>query len=515
MRYQLRHSSNAQNLTHGPRLRDNSLTVTVSSVANGNTLWERISGSRQRVATIDEARTSLPPSVLAPVNLADPAEVAAVMNIAARIGEILIANATTCSDTIKQIQTVCSSYGLHYVHVSITVNTITLNTIIGVEKRTPVNVFRVVTMISENYHKLQEVDRLIRSIRSGATPPELAEKILSDIDTSPIPHRNTRNLLGWTVMGFFVAMLLGGDLLMMVIGGLTAFLIMGFNKLLSRGGLPAFFHNVIGGFLATVPAAIFYDFSATAGRTIVPSQLIATGIIVLLAGLTLVQSLLDGVTGSPLNASARFFSAMLNTGGIVAGVATGLVASEVVGMPLPPVELLPGAAAYSSSLLTVLGGGMAAASFAVTCFAERPAIFLSFVTAAIGSAMYYIVLTPLGAGRLMATAACAIVVGLAGGLIARRFLINPVITAVAGVTPFLPGSWIYRGMYALMNEQILLGMMNLFTAIGTCLALAGGVVFGEWIARRIRAPQLYVPYQAFKRAGRSTFEQLRRVRGRR
>ena len=70
-------------------------------------------------------------------------------------------------------------------------------------------------------------------------------------------------------------------------------------------------------------------------------------------------------------------------------------------------------------------------------------------------------------------------------------------------------------MYALMNEQILLGMMNLFTAIGTCLALAGGVVFGEWIARRIRAPQLYVPYQAFKRAGRSTFEQLRRVRGRR
>ena len=214
-------------------------------------------------------------------------------------------------------------------HVSITVNTITLNTIIGVDQRTPVNVFRVVTMISENYHKLQEVDRLIRSIRSGATPPEMAERILNDIDTSPIPHRNTRNLAGWTVMGFFVAMLLGGDLLMMTVGGLTAFLIMGFNKLLSRGGLPAFFHNVIGGFLATVPAAITYDFSASIGRTIVPSQLIATGIIVLLAGLTLVQSLLDGVTGSPLNASARFFSAMLNTGGIVAGVAGGVAVSEL------------------------------------------------------------------------------------------------------------------------------------------------------------------------------------------
>ena len=146
------------------------------------------------MATIDEARTSPPPSVLAPINLADPAEVAAVMNIAARIGEILIANATTSADAAKQIHTVCSSYGLHYVHVSITVNTITLNTIIGVDQRTPVNVFRVVTMISENYHKLQEVDRLIRSIRSGATPPEMAERILNDIDTSPIPHRNARNL---------------------------------------------------------------------------------------------------------------------------------------------------------------------------------------------------------------------------------------------------------------------------------------------------------------------------------
>lgn len=484
-------------------------------MAEGNSLWERISGSRQRVATIDEARTSPPPSVLAPINLTDPAEVAAVMNIAARIGEILIANATTSADAAKQIHTVCSSYGLHYVHVSITVNTITLNTIIGVDQRTPVNVFRVVTMISENYHKLQEVDRLIRSIRSGATPPEMAERILNDIDTSPIPHRNARNLAGSTVMGFFVAMLLGGDLLMMTVGGLTAFLIMGFNKLLSRGGLPAFFHNVVGGFLATVPAAIAYDFSASIGRTIVPSQLIATGIIVLLAGLTLVQSLLDGVTGSPLNASARFFSAMLNTGGIVAGVATGVAVSEMVGMPLPPVELLPGSAAYSSATLTIIGGGMAAAAFAVSCFAERPAIILSFVTAAFGSACYYLLLAPLGLGRLSATAACAIVVGLVGGLISRRFLINPVITAVAGVTPFLPGSWIYRGMYALMNEQMILGMANIFTAIGTCMALAAGVIFGEWIARRIRAPQLYVPYQAFKRAGRVTFEQLRRVRRRR
>nr|WP_284522671.1 threonine/serine exporter family protein [Corynebacterium aquatimens] len=121
------------------------------------------------------------------MDLTDPAQVAAVMQIGARIGEILIANGTTSSDAIAQIRTVTSSYGLHYCHVDITVNTITMNAIIGVEKRTPVTVFRVVTMMSENYHKLQEADRLIRAIRGGEVRPERAEQILDEIDASPSP----------------------------------------------------------------------------------------------------------------------------------------------------------------------------------------------------------------------------------------------------------------------------------------------------------------------------------------
>ena len=472
---------------------------------------ERLGGSKQRVATIDAARTSPPPSVLAPVDLTDPTQVAAVMMIGARIGEILIANGTTSSDAIAQIRTVTSSYGLHYCHVDITVNTITINAVIGSEERTPVTVFRVVTMMSENYHKLQEADRLIRSIRAGATRPELAEKILDEIDRSPIPYRNTRYLAGWAVMGAAVSILLGGDWLMALIGGITAFLIMGFNKVLSHNDLPYFFHCVLGGFLATIPAAIFYDFSASIGHTIVPSQVIASGIVVLLAGLTLVQSLLDGITGSPVTASARFFQTLLNTGGIVAGVAMGIFFSEQLGVHLPPIETMMAKPSLDSVVFRILGSAFAAGGFAVTCFAEKAAIFLSFVTAATGAAIYYLFFIPFGTDRFMATAACATVVGLAGGLIARRYLISPVITAVAGVTPFLPGSGIYRGMYAVINEQMVVGMDNLFSAIATCMALAGGVVFGEWLARRLRAPQHYLPYRAFKRVGRVTFEQIRRA----
>ena len=121
---------------------------------------------------------------------------------------------------------------------------------------------------------------------------------------------------------------------MALVGGLTAFLIMGFNKVLSHNSLPYFYHCVIGGFIATIPAAIFYDFSTSIGHTIVPSQVIATGIIVLLAGLTLVQSLFDGITGSPVTAASRFFQTMLSSGGIVAGVAIGLYVAELLGVCL-------------------------------------------------------------------------------------------------------------------------------------------------------------------------------------
>lgn len=474
-------------------------------------LWESIDGKRRSVATIDEVRTSPPPSVLAPVDLTDPAQVAAVMNIAARIGSILITNGTTSSDARASIHTVTSSYGLHYCHIDITVNTMTIHTIIGVGRRTPVSVFRVVNDMSENYHKLQEVDRLIRSIRSGATPPEVAEKVLDDIEREYIPYRNVRFLLGWAAMGAAVSVLLGGDLFMAALGGLTAFIIMGINKVLSRNDLPYFFHCVIGGLLATIPALLFYNFSAQIGHPIVPSQVISTGIVVLLAGLTLVQSLLDGITGSPVTASARFFQTMLFTGGIVAGVATGITLGEFFGVGLPPLETMLGTPSFSSAIARILGGTVAASAFAVTCFAERSAVVVSAATAFAGSTMYYVFLLPLGTDRLLATAACAVVVGLAGGLISRFFMINPVITAVAGVTPFLPGSGVYRGMYAIMNEQMVVGLTNLLLAVGTCMALAGGLILGEWMVRRIRRPQLFKPYAAFKRAGRVTFQQIRRA----
>nr|WP_027004409.1 threonine/serine exporter family protein [Corynebacterium halotolerans] len=460
-----------------------------------------------RIATIDAARSAPPPSPLAPIDLTDYAQVAGVMDLAARIGDILLSSGTSNSDTKTQIHAVTSAYGLHYCHVDITMNTITIFTNIGTTKKTPVNVFRVVRSLSTDFSKLSEVDRLIRSIQAGATPPDVAEKILDELAATPPAYGTLTSITGWGLFGAAIAVMLGGGVFVAAISSLTSMLIMMINTWLSRHSLPYFFQNVFGGIIATMPAAIIYGVAARYGLQILPSQIIASGIVVLLAGLTLVQSLQDGITGAPVTASARFFETLLFTGGIVAGVGIGIQLSAVFGVTLPPLEAIA-APNFTSTTVRVISGGFAAAGFAIASYAEWSSVLLSGITGTAGSAFYYFLLLPMGVGSVIGSAVFAIIIGLAGGLLARRFLIPPLITAIAGITPFLPGLSVYRGMYAALNEQMLIGFTNIATALAIASGLAAGVVLGEWIARRLRRPPTLNPYRYFRAARRFSFQQV-------
>lgn len=460
-----------------------------------------------RIATIDAAKAAPPPSPLAPIDLTDHAQVAAVMDLAARIGDILLSSGTSNSDTKAQIHAVTSAYGLHYCHVDITMNTITIFTTIGHGRKTPVNVFRVVRTLTTDFSKLSEVDRLIRSIQAGATPPEVAEKILDELAAKPAEYGAWTAVMGWGVMGGAIAVMLGGGWLVALTAFVTSALIMAMNTWLGRNQLPLFFQNVFGGIVSTLPAALIYSLAAELGLRISPSQIIASGIIVLLAGLTLVQSLQDGITGAPVTASARFFETLLFTGAIVGGVGIGISLTAMMGISLPPLETtaLPN---FTSVTVRVISGAVAAAGFAVASYAEWSSVAISALTALAGSGLYHFVLVPYGFGSVIAASVAAVVIGLAGGLLARRFLIPPLITAIAGITPFLPGLSVYRGMYAAMHEQMLAGFTNIATALAIACGLAAGVVLGEWVARRLRRPPKLNPYRYFRATRRVTFQQM-------
>ena len=201
------------------------------------------SGNR---ATIDAIRMAPPPSPLAPVNLSDPVQVHAVMDLAARIGDLLLAAGTGNSDAKAQIRGIMSAYGLRYTHVDITLNTINVYARFA-NDQPPTNVFRVVHQLATDFSRITEVDRLVRSIVAGATPLDLAQKILFDIETSPLPYRNRYALLSWGGFAAAVALLLGGGWAVAIVAGITTIFTVFANAWLASKSLPLFFQNILGG----------------------------------------------------------------------------------------------------------------------------------------------------------------------------------------------------------------------------------------------------------------------------
>ncbi|GGG80404.1 threonine/serine exporter ThrE [Corynebacterium pelargi] len=462
-----------------------------------------LSNRSGRIATIDAVKAAPPPSPLAPIDLTDPVQVSAVMELAARVGEILLSSGTSNHDTKAQIHAITSAYGLYSAHVDITLNTITVFSVIGTTHKQPVTVLRVVRSMTTDFSKLIEVDRLIRSIQAGATPPDVAEKILSDITSRPASYGRGTSLLGWGTLGAAVSVMLGGNLLAAVLSFFLVVVVVAGSILLGKRRLPVFFQNAMGGFVATAPTAVVFALTSYLGIDFTPSHVVAGVIVVMLANLSLVQSIQDGITGAPVTASARFFETILLTGAIIGGVGAGIRFAEVVGISLPPLEAAV-ETSYVDFTVRVIAAAVAAGAFAVACFAEVSSVLVSVLTGGTGALIFYFVLMPLGISPVFGLSLSAAAIGLAGGLLARRFLVPPLITALSGIAWMLPGLPMYRAMYAALNDQTLLGFSNMAVALATACGLAAGVVFGEWVARKIRRPRKFHAYAAIRRTGRAT-----------
>lgn len=438
-------------------------------------------------ATIDVAAAP-PLAPLAPVDTFDREQISGVLDICARIGDILIQAGTTNSDACAHGQAVAESFGVWNVHVDMTASRIRLFAHVGGNSHHPVAHVRVMRGGAQDFDRLEKVDQLIRDIHAGRCSPAEARDRLDAIESAHAPLGLAGVTAAWAGMGGAVAFLLGGDWPVAVISTLAAAVIILMSAFLGRHGLPLFFQNTAGGVFASLLASASYHLGSHVGLTLRPSMVIATSIVAMLAGLTLVQAIQNGVTGAPVTGTARFFDTAMITGGVVAGVGIGIVASGLVGFSLPPMETTA-APNLASATVRVLGSVGATAAFARACYAAWDSVLLSAATAAIGSSLYYFLLIPQGFGYISASAVMAILIGLIGGLLGRFFRVPPLIIAIAGITPLLPGLSIYRGMYGLLHDQTLIGFGNLTVALATATALSAGVVLGEWIARRFRRPR--------------------------
>jgi uncharacterized membrane protein YjjB (DUF3815 family) len=172
------------------------------------------------------------------------------------------------------------------------------------------------------------------------------------------------------------------------------------------------------------------------------------------------------------------------TAGLIAGVVLAL--NIAVGLGMPPLPLADQLAPSVLRLpLQTLAGAAAAACFAIASYATPRAALVAGVAGGAG-AVGFSTLTLTGVGPVAASAVAATVIGFAGGVISRRLRIPPLVIAVSGMVPLLPGLTTYRGLFELAVERTYTGLPTLMVAMSVGLALAAGVVLGEYLAQPVR-----------------------------
>lgn len=159
---------------------------------------------------------------------------------------------------------------------------------------------RAVQARSTDYTRLAHLDELVQRITSGGVSVDEAHDAMDELSEQPHPYPRWVATAGWAGFALGIAMLLGGSWLTWILAAITSVLIDRTLRWLNRLGTPTFFQQAAGAAIATLVAVGAYLFAGVG-----PSALVATGIVMLLAGMTLVGSVQDALTGYMVTAVAR------------------------------------------------------------------------------------------------------------------------------------------------------------------------------------------------------------------
>ncbi|MFD2471654.1 threonine/serine exporter family protein [Amycolatopsis silviterrae] len=439
---------------------------------------------RRRAWHILEAPTAEQPAVESEEAIGpkppDDATVNFVLDLTLRIGEVQMSSGAGASDVTATILALTSALGLPHCEVDVIFTSITVTCHRGTDLA-PVTALRVVRTRSLDYTRLTETEALVRQIVRGNTGAEEAVTELDRITSAPHPYARWTATAAWGGLAGFITLLLGGGLDIALVAVVISAAIDRIGRLLNKVNLPFFFQQVVGGLIATLSAMIIV--SSNILTTDRPTLVVAAAVTVLLSGLSTVSAVQDGITGYYVTASGRTMETALMSAGLIAGVVLALRIAVMLELPRTPLPDVPISTAQDLPII-VIGGAGAAACFALASYSKLRAMLVAAAAGAIGALVYgALILATLDA--VSASAIAATLVGFCGGVMARRLKVTPLVVAVSGITPLLPGLSTYRGLYQL---AVVPGgnISTLMTAVAVGLALAAGVVLGEYLAQPVR-----------------------------
>lgn len=407
-----------------------------------------------------------------------------VLDLTIRLAEVMLSSGSGTADVVATAQDVAQAYQLTDCVVDITVTTVIVSAP-PTSDSPPLTIVRAVRNRSTDYTRLAELDRLVRRITSGGVTVDQAHEAMDELTEQPHPYPRWLATAAWAGFALGVAMMLGGNWVTCLLAAVTSATIDRVGRLLNRIGTPFFFQHAVGAAIATLVAVATYGFT---GQGL--STLVATLIVMLLSGMTLVGSVQDALTGYMLTAVSRLGDVVFLTAGIVVGIVAGLQIATVVGFKIElhvqatqtfevPKGLVP-------ILLAVGGAALAGVCLTIASYAPLRSMATTGVAAALAEAVL-IGLGAAGFGQWVATGVAAIVVGLFATFVSIRRQAAALVTATAGITPMLPGLPVFRAVFFFaVEERFNDGLAQMLTAAATALALGSGVVMGELLGSPLR-----------------------------
>ena len=424
-------------------------------------------------------------------------EIYKTLDLALRVGEVLLSSGAGAADVTATMWSVVHACGLRGVEVDVTFTVLTMSHQSSFDEPALVQV-RHIRHRDIDYEDLTLVDHIVRDLIGGEIDRDEARTRLARVVSSG--HRLPRWAVsvGYGVMGGGVGLLLGGTWILIAIAFLAAVSIDLLMRAMSRRRLPGFYQQVAGGLLATLIAVA----AEASDLDVEPSFVVTVGIIMLLAGIGFMGAIQDALTGFPLTAGARILEALLATAGIIAGVSGGLTLGRMLDVNLGRLD--PGVTSFSDAGAVVAGAAVCAAAFAFASYSP-PRALAPIAALAGGAALVSVLMEDAGFGRAWSAAVAAVLIGLVAYWLAAWVRVPPLVIVVSAIVPLLPGLSIYRGLSLMAAGGN--GILSLVGAAAIAIALASGVILGEYAAQplhrearrlehRLSGPRLVGPLRA-------------------
>lgn len=416
----------------------------------------------------------------------------AVIDLALRLGEAMLVTGASVADTTAAVLRVCRAYGLVSIHADITYTSVTLSLHRGVS-RDPITVMRIISHFGTDYSRLESLQRLVAEIaQTPGAPGDVVDNLheLERILETPLAYRRGVITVAWALMGVGVAMVLGGGPMMVIIAAATAAAIDRVQRRIAQMRISAFFGQVVGAMVAAgVAVALMYlrEHSTHVGflGQVRPSIVVASSIVVLLAGMSVVTAAQDTLDGFYVTAAARTYEVILMTSGIVAGVTVMLGVGHRLGVPI---AIIPGSTPTYGVLVPIVGSALTAGAYAVSAYCGPLTVLVATITGGVSWLLAHLASLLLGASTPVASGLAAFTVGMMAPRLSRAMRMPTIALTTAGIMPMLPGFAVFKAIIQVVENKTGTSAIPTFLEVVlVALALSVGVSLGTLVGRQIMA----------------------------